>query len=123
MTGVSYMIPFVAAGGLLIALSFLVAGYEIAFKGEEIATKNSLFDLPNLAELELSEVPFDIDRLAGQLMHDKAANPSNYAMMTISEGATFATAPSSRPPAEPPRANTRFGSAYFAVSGYLVNAP
>lgn len=64
MTGVSYMIPFVAAGGLLIALSFLVAGYEIAFKGVEIATKNSLFDLPNLADLELSEVPFDSPLLA-----------------------------------------------------------
>lgn len=30
MTGVSYMIPFVAAGGLLIALSFAIGGYEIA---------------------------------------------------------------------------------------------
>ena len=29
MTGVSYMIPFVAAGGLLIALGFLLGGYEI----------------------------------------------------------------------------------------------
>ncbi|MFE9332005.1 fructose-specific PTS transporter subunit EIIC [Streptomyces sp. NPDC006925] len=30
MTGVSYMVPFVAAGGLLIALSFALGGYEIA---------------------------------------------------------------------------------------------
>ncbi len=30
MTGVSYMIPFVAAGGLLIALGFLFGGYDIA---------------------------------------------------------------------------------------------
>lgn len=30
MTGVSYMIPFVAAGGLLIALGFLLGGYDIA---------------------------------------------------------------------------------------------
>jgi fructose PTS system EIIBC or EIIC component len=30
LTGVSYMIPFVAAGGLLIALGFLFAGYDIA---------------------------------------------------------------------------------------------
>lgn len=30
MTGVSYMIPFVAAGGLLIALSFALGGYRIA---------------------------------------------------------------------------------------------
>jgi 6-phosphofructokinase 1 len=36
----------------------------------------------------ISEVPFDIDRLTSLLMADKAANPSGYAMMTISEGAT-----------------------------------
>ncbi|MER6996904.1 fructose-specific PTS transporter subunit EIIC [Streptomyces sp. NPDC000410] len=30
MSGVSYMIPFVAAGGLLIALGFAIGGYEIA---------------------------------------------------------------------------------------------
>jgi ATP-dependent phosphofructokinase / diphosphate-dependent phosphofructokinase len=36
----------------------------------------------------ISEVPFDPDRLAELLMHDKKDNPSNYAMMTISEGAT-----------------------------------
>jgi 6-phosphofructokinase 1 len=38
----------------------------------------------------ISEVPFDIDRLSEQLVRDKAANPSNYAMITISEGATLA---------------------------------
>jgi 6-phosphofructokinase 1 len=35
----------------------------------------------------ISEVPFDIDRLADLLLRDKTANPSNYAMVTISEGA------------------------------------
>ncbi len=35
----------------------------------------------------ISEVPFDIDQLAALLLADRAANPSNYAMMTISEGA------------------------------------
>ncbi|MFE7459296.1 fructose-specific PTS transporter subunit EIIC [Streptomyces sp. NPDC057554] len=30
MSGVSYMVPFVAAGGLLIALSFAIGGYEVA---------------------------------------------------------------------------------------------
>lgn len=35
----------------------------------------------------ISEVPVDIDRLAKMLTDDKASNPSNYAMMTISEGA------------------------------------
>jgi 6-phosphofructokinase 1 len=35
----------------------------------------------------ISEVPFDIEKLAGLLVQDKQANPSHYAMMTISEGA------------------------------------
>ena len=35
----------------------------------------------------ISEVPFDPERLAELLMRDKASNPSNYAMVTISEGA------------------------------------
>jgi PTS system fructose-specific IIC component len=54
LTGVSYMIPFVAAGGLLIALGFLLAGYRIAQADPDTgqswgltwALKNSLFDLP-----------------------------------------------------------------------------
>lgn len=37
----------------------------------------------------ISEVPFDVDKLADLLMQDRAANPSGYAMMTISEGATM----------------------------------
>ncbi|WP_432484884.1 PTS fructose transporter subunit IIC [Kineococcus esterisolvens] len=38
MTGVSYMIPFVAAGGILIALAFMLGGYEIALdRGDESA--------------------------------------------------------------------------------------
>jgi PTS system fructose-specific IIC component len=55
LTGVSYMIPFVAAGGLLIALGFLLAGYGIANKpdgatqslGNIIASTNSLTQLPS----------------------------------------------------------------------------
>ncbi len=35
----------------------------------------------------ISEVPFDINKLAHFLMEDKRNNPSNYCMMTISEGA------------------------------------
>jgi PTS system fructose-specific IIC component len=61
LTGVSYMIPFVAAGGLLIALGFLFAGYDIANTpagdpkplsfgmnalGNHIAITNTLTDLP-----------------------------------------------------------------------------
>ena len=37
----------------------------------------------------ISEVPFDVDRLADLVMKDKAANPSNYAMITVSEGASI----------------------------------
>ncbi len=37
----------------------------------------------------IPEVPFDIDRLAELVMSDKSSNPSNYAMVTISEGATI----------------------------------
>ena len=53
MTGVSYMIPFVAAGGLLIALGFLFGGYELGVKdgnqalGLNIALGNSLANLPD----------------------------------------------------------------------------
>jgi 6-phosphofructokinase 1 len=35
----------------------------------------------------ISEVPFDHEKLARFLVEDRRANPSNYAMMTISEGA------------------------------------
>jgi 6-phosphofructokinase 1 len=37
----------------------------------------------------ISEIPFDIDKLAGFLMADRDRNPSHYAMVTISEGATM----------------------------------
>ena len=37
----------------------------------------------------ISEVPFDINKLADLLIKDKHRNPSNYAIMTVSEGATF----------------------------------
>ncbi|SFK40272.1 PTS fructose transporter subunit IIABC [Geodermatophilus ruber] len=54
LTGVSYMIPFVAAGGLLIALGFLLAGYPVANTNPETGQSwaltwvlnNTLFDLP-----------------------------------------------------------------------------
>jgi 6-phosphofructokinase len=37
----------------------------------------------------ISEVPFDPEKLSALLLEDKRANPSNYAIMTISEGATL----------------------------------
>ncbi|WP_107774931.1 PTS fructose transporter subunit IIABC [Nocardioides sediminis] len=64
MTGVSYMIPFVAAGGLLIALGFLFGGYEITGPGQEIATTNTLFNLPDLEEAGLEHALFDSPLMA-----------------------------------------------------------
>lgn len=37
----------------------------------------------------ISEVPFDVEKLAALVKKDKKGNPSNYAMVTISEGAHF----------------------------------
>ena len=59
MTGVSYMIPFVAAGGLLIALGYLFGGYDISgFEhngakvevAKNIVSHSSLWNLPDIAE-------------------------------------------------------------------------
>jgi PTS system fructose-specific IIC component len=61
LTGVSYMIPFVAAGGLLIALGFLFGGYQIvnpdpSAEGLSFARNwvlnNSLFNLPSASGVE-----------------------------------------------------------------------
>ncbi|WP_122820862.1 PTS fructose transporter subunit IIABC [Varibaculum vaginae] len=47
MAGVSYMIPFVAAGGLLIALGFLLGGYDVAGPAQDISLNFSLWHLPD----------------------------------------------------------------------------
>lgn len=47
MAGVSYMIPFVAAGGLLIALGFLIGGYDVAGLAQDISLNFSLWNLPS----------------------------------------------------------------------------
>ncbi len=64
MTGVSYMIPFVAAGGLLIALGFLLGGYEIVGPYGDIAVNNTLFDLPDPDALGLEHALFGSGLLA-----------------------------------------------------------
>jgi PTS system fructose-specific IIC component len=49
LTGVSYMIPFVAGGGLLMALGFLLGGYKIGLNdtAQNIVLNNALWDLPH----------------------------------------------------------------------------
>ncbi|HOX25680.1 MAG TPA: ATP-dependent 6-phosphofructokinase [Candidatus Krumholzibacteria bacterium] len=44
--------------------------------------------LAGVDRVVISEVPFDVDRLAKFLLEDKLGNPSKYSIMTISEGAT-----------------------------------
>ena len=46
LTGVSYMIPFVAGGGLLMALGFLLGGYEVSIDAASVIIENSLWELP-----------------------------------------------------------------------------
>ncbi|WP_299924144.1 fructose-specific PTS transporter subunit EIIC [uncultured Nocardioides sp.] len=64
MTGVSYMIPFVAAGGLLIALSFLLGGYEIVGPYGDIAVNYGIFNLPDPEELGLEHALFNSGLMA-----------------------------------------------------------
>ncbi len=68
MTGVSYMIPFVAAGGLLMALGFLFAGYDVAFVASKVALGNSLWDLPGHLQYEGASGTLTTDR-AGFLLY------------------------------------------------------
>ena len=77
LTGVSYMIPFVAAGGLLIALGFLFGGTEMADipegetqkLGNIIALTNSLTELPSGGLLQyLGAVMFALGSLAFQFL-------------------------------------------------------
>ena len=46
LTGVSYMIPFVAGGGLLIALGFLLGGYDVNEDAGTVIIQNALWNLP-----------------------------------------------------------------------------
>ena len=46
LTGVSYMIPFVAGGGLLIALGFLLGGFDITSYADTIVLQTNLGNLP-----------------------------------------------------------------------------
>lgn len=65
LTGVSYMIPFVAGGGLLIALGFLLGGYDVTDVAKDVVLKNSLFNLPDGGlMIYLGAVAFTIGNLS-----------------------------------------------------------
>ena len=53
LTGVSYMIPFVAGGGLLIALGFLLSGYGIALTHGSDGVNNAVWALQHYTLVDL----------------------------------------------------------------------
>jgi len=70
MTGVSYMIPFVAAGGLLIALGFLLGGYDVAGVRDQIVANYGLFNLP-----DLNAIPTGVEGETMALKHALFGSP------------------------------------------------
>lgn len=81
LTGVSYMIPFVAAGGLLIALGFLLGGYEIKDVAEDIVVNNSLTSLPTGGlTAYLGAVLFQIGALSFSFLVPALAGYISYAI-------------------------------------------
>ncbi|WP_019201303.1 fructose-specific PTS transporter subunit EIIC [Tsukamurella sp. 1534] len=89
LTGVSYMIPFVAAGGLLMALGFLLDDYTIGNKaldpnmsdGAYIALHNTLWNLPAGGLMQyLGAVSFAVGSAAMSLMVPVLAGYIAYAI-------------------------------------------
>jgi len=99
LTGVSYMIPFVAAGGLLIALGFLLGGYDITEVADEVVRTNSLANLPEgglstylgAVLLKLGQLAFDflVPALAGYIAYAIADRPGIAPGFTVGAIAGF----------------------------------
>lgn len=79
MTGVSYMIPFVAAGGLLIALSFALGGYRIT-EAPDVTEHFDPVTLTSWAALanQIGSAAFDflVPVLAGFIAYGMADRPA-----------------------------------------------
>ncbi|WP_248763088.1 fructose-specific PTS transporter subunit EIIC [Pseudarthrobacter sp. SSS035] len=85
LTGVSYMIPFVAGGGLLIALGFLLGGYDITKVADTVVLENSFFNLPEgglaiylgavLFKIGALSMNFLVPALAGYIAYAIADRP------------------------------------------------
>ncbi|MFR9673526.1 fructose-specific PTS transporter subunit EIIC [Streptomyces sp. TR02-1] len=78
MTGVSYMVPFVAAGGLLIALAFALGGYDIT-EAPSVAEQFSWTDSAAWAALlfQVGSAAFDflVPVLAGYVAYGMVDRP------------------------------------------------
>lgn len=96
--GTDYCIGFSTA--VTRSIDFITALRTVAGSHERIAVvelfgrnsgETSLISatLAGVDRAIISEVPFDMEKLAHFLDEDKRNNPSNYAIMTISEGAHF----------------------------------
>lgn len=81
LTGVSYMIPFVAGGGLLMALGFLLGGYRINEVANTIAVENALWHLPEGGLLQyLGAVAFAIGNISMSFLVPALAGYIAYAL-------------------------------------------
>ncbi|MBU7598448.1 fructose-specific PTS transporter subunit EIIC [Streptomyces sp. P38-E01] len=78
MTGVSYMVPFVAAGGLLIALAFAIGGYEVT-DAKSVADHFAWLEADSWAALfhQIGSTAFDflVPVLAGYIAYGMADRP------------------------------------------------
>jgi PTS system fructose-specific IIC component len=92
MTGVSYMIPFVAAGGLLIALGFLLGGYEINGPGQSIIVDNSIFNLPDTNALELEHAWGSLGAYLGAILFSLGAAAFGFLVPALAGYIAFAIA-------------------------------
>ena len=85
LTGVSYMIPFVAGGGLLIALGFLLGGYDITEVADKVVLENNFGNLPEgglaiylgavLFKIGALSMGFLVPALAGYIAYAIADRP------------------------------------------------
>ncbi|BCW57004.1 PTS system fructose-specific IIC component [Paenarthrobacter nicotinovorans] len=85
LTGVSYMIPFVAGGGLLIALGFLLGGYDITGVADKVVLENNFGNLPEggltiylgavLFKIGALSMGFLVPALAGYIAYAIADRP------------------------------------------------
>ncbi|WP_311211634.1 MULTISPECIES: fructose-specific PTS transporter subunit EIIC [unclassified Arthrobacter] len=81
LTGVSYMIPFVAGGGLLIALGFLLGGYDITEVADKVVLENNFGNLPEGGlSIYLGAVLFKIGNLSMSFLVPALAGYIAYAI-------------------------------------------
>jgi PTS system fructose-specific IIC component len=92
MTGVSYMIPFVAAGGLLIALGFLFGGYRITDPATSIIVNNTIFNLPDPSALELEKAWGPLGAYIGAILFSLGAAAFGFLVPALAGYIAFAIA-------------------------------